>query len=205
MTEEERRTRTRQVHTHTHTSPTTPHTTNTPFPYQPPPHHHQQLPDVEGFASLSKSESKSDIAIARSFDHTITTHAQLQTPSYEDMEQSEEGPFVPPFIVGSDDDAPPVSLPAASKLNNHLNISHIVESVSSFNPPRPPESSGANKKRRMTRWEKNPSEIDQDLANYRRTVQKTREELMLANTERSKVEHIGKPTHTSSSQNKFKS
>ncbi|GMH81983.1 hypothetical protein TL16_g09107 [Triparma laevis f. inornata] len=139
MTEEERRTRTRQ------------------------------LPDVEGFASLSKSESKSDIAIARSFDHTITTHAQLQTPSYEDMEH---------------------------KLNNHLNVSHIVESVSSFNPPRPPESSGANKKRRMTRWEKNPSEIDQDLANYRRTVQKTREELTLANTERSKVEHIASTIRT---------
>ena len=42
----------------------------------------------------------------------------------------------------------------------------------------------------MTRWEKNPNEIDLDLANYRRTVQKTREELQLAETERIKVEHI---------------
>ncbi|GMH88711.1 hypothetical protein TrVE_jg992 [Triparma verrucosa] len=161
MTEEERRTRTRQ------------------------------LPDVEGFAALSKSESKSDIAIVRSYNHAITQHDQLVTPSYEDMEESEDGPFVPPNVVSSDDDDnKPVNLPAASKMNNHLQVSHIVESVSSFNPPRPPESSGANKKRRMTRWEKNPNEIDLDLANYRRTVQKTREELQLAETERIKVEHI---------------
>mmetsp|Transcript_17272 Transcript_17272/g.34642 ORF Transcript_17272/g.34642 Transcript_17272/m.34642 type:complete len:718 (-) Transcript_17272:86-2239(-) len=163
MTEEERRTRTRQ------------------------------LPEVEGFNILSKSEAKADIAVARSWNPAITDPSEILQPPPEDVEESEQGPWVPPNIVSSDEDSPP---PSAAQQNSHLMDPTYVESTSSFNPPRPPESSGANKKRRMTRWEKNPSEIEVDLENYRRTVQKTREELLLAESEREKVECVASAIRT---------
>ena len=53
----------------------------------------------------------------------------------------------------------------------------VVESVMSFNPPRPPESVGGKKKHRMIRWERRPEDIEVDMKNYKRTVQRTRQEL----------------------------
>lgn len=154
MTEEERRTRTRY------------------------------LPDVEGFCTLTKSECKSDLKAARSWEpsnESMQPNADSQDEDHAD--DMDAGPFVPPAIVSSDDDA---SQPASSG-NAVQGMPPLLESVSSFNPPRPPESSGQNKKRRLTRWDKNPDEIQVDLDNYRKTVQKTREELQLAEAKREKV------------------
>jgi hypothetical protein len=58
-----------------------------------------------------------------------------------------------------------------------------VEAVAAFNPPRPPESMGAKKKHRLLRWERRPADMEADLNSYRKTVQRTREELKNAKDE----------------------
>mmetsp|Transcript_87103 Transcript_87103/g.130623 ORF Transcript_87103/g.130623 Transcript_87103/m.130623 type:complete len:1013 (+) Transcript_87103:200-3238(+) len=66
----------------------------------------------------------------------------------------------------------------------------VVDSVIAFNPPRPPESIGAKKKHRMLRWERRPEDVEVDLNNYRKTVQRTRQELHSAETEYTRLETI---------------
>lgn len=68
---------------------------------------------------------------------------------------------------------------------------YVVESLAAFNPPRPPESVGAKKKHRMLRWERRPQDIEVDLANYKKTVQRTREELRNAEKERERIQTFG--------------
>lgn len=68
---------------------------------------------------------------------------------------------------------------------------HVVEAVTAYNPPRPPESVGPKKKHRMLRWERKPQDVETDLSNYRKTVQRTREELHNAEHERERIESVG--------------
>jgi hypothetical protein len=65
-----------------------------------------------------------------------------------------------------------------------------VEAITAFNPPRPPESVGAKKKHRLLRWERRPADIEMDITSYRKTVQRTREELVNARAERERVEIV---------------
>jgi hypothetical protein len=76
-------------------------------------------------------------------------------------------------------------------LNNQGNIKspRVVESVSAFNPPRPPESVGKKKQHRMLRWERRPVDVEVDLSNYRKTVDRTRKELHTAETELERIEN----------------
>jgi hypothetical protein len=66
----------------------------------------------------------------------------------------------------------------------------LVEFVTAFNPPRPPESIGAKKKHRMLRWERRPEDVEVDLSNYRKTVARTRQELHNAESEYERLETI---------------
>eukprot|EP00984_Skeletonema_dohrnii_P016838 scaffold7538_cov115-Skeletonema_dohrnii-CCMP3373.AAC.1 len=66
----------------------------------------------------------------------------------------------------------------------------LVDSLTAFNPPRPQESTAAKTKHRLKRWEANPSEVESDLSNYRKTVQKTRKELQAAENERGRIELV---------------
>jgi hypothetical protein len=66
----------------------------------------------------------------------------------------------------------------------------LVDSVTAFNPPRPPESIGAKKKHRMLRWERRPEDVEVDLGNYRKTVARTRQELHNAESEYERLETI---------------
>ena len=74
------------------------------------------------------------------------------------------------------------------KLNHSSKSPHMVESITTFNPPRPPESVGPKKKHRMLRWENRPQDVDIDLINYKKTVQKAREEQRNARNERERIE-----------------
>ncbi len=67
----------------------------------------------------------------------------------------------------------------------------VVESITAFNPPRPPESVGPKKMHRLHRWERNPQDVEVDLSNYRKTVNRTRQELHKAEMERERIEVIG--------------
>lgn len=66
----------------------------------------------------------------------------------------------------------------------------LVDSLTTFNPPRPQESTTLKTLHRMKRWEANPSEIEVDLRNYRKTVCRTQEELHNAEEERLRVESV---------------
>ena len=72
-----------------------------------------------------------------------------------------------------------------------LRSPQVVESLTTFNPPRPPESVGLKKKHRLLRWEKNPDDIEKDLKNYRKTVRRTKEELQKTIRERERMETVG--------------
>lgn len=67
----------------------------------------------------------------------------------------------------------------------------VVESITAFNPPRPPESVGPKKMHRLNRWERNPQDVEVDLSNYRKTVERTRQELHKAEGERERIEVVG--------------
>ena len=67
----------------------------------------------------------------------------------------------------------------------------VVESITAFNPPRPPESVGPKKMHRLNRWERNPQDVEVDLSNYRKTVDRTRQELHKAEDERERIEVVG--------------
>jgi len=67
----------------------------------------------------------------------------------------------------------------------------VVESITAFNPPRPPESVGPKKMHRLCRWERNPHAVENDMNTYRKTVERTRQELRKAEVERERIELLG--------------
>ena len=69
-----------------------------------------------------------------------------------------------------------------------LTSPRVTTSLTSYNPPRPQESTPAKTRSRLRRWEACPSEIETDLVTFRKTVDRTREELGKAQTEREKIE-----------------
>lgn len=107
--------------------------------------------------------------------------------------------FVPPLAATQsipngdkkeDGAPPPVSLGVKGILNNQRNIKspRVIESVTAFQPPRPPESVGKKKQHRMLRWERRPADVEVDLNNYRKTVDRTRKELHTAEDQLERIE-----------------
>lgn len=71
-----------------------------------------------------------------------------------------------------------------------LRSPQLVESLTAYNPPRPQESTAAKTKSRLKRWESNPQDVEVDLLNYKKTVQRTRMELHKAENERIQIEAV---------------
>eukprot|EP00571_Detonula_confervacea_P001265 CAMPEP_0172318422 /NCGR_PEP_ID=MMETSP1058-20130122/34814_1 /TAXON_ID=83371 /ORGANISM="Detonula confervacea, Strain CCMP 353" /LENGTH=1146 /DNA_ID=CAMNT_0013033253 /DNA_START=171 /DNA_END=3611 /DNA_ORIENTATION=+ len=71
-----------------------------------------------------------------------------------------------------------------------LKSPRLVDSLTSFNPPRPQESTAPKTHHRLKRWQANPPDISADLLNYRKTVSRTRAELNLAKKEMDRVESV---------------
>lgn len=71
-----------------------------------------------------------------------------------------------------------------------LRSPQLVESLTAFNPPRPQESTAVKTKHRLKRWESNPQDVEVDLQNYKKTVQRTRMELHKAENERTQIETV---------------
>jgi hypothetical protein len=155
----------------------------------------QSSTGVAGTLAASKAKAKR----AREEDEMETVEEEGATPSEHDStsdsvrlgtKTSDNGTsavvvpstaFVAPPASSNGDGAS-----AGSKRDKPL--PHEIEAVTAFNPPRPPESIGAKKKHRMLRWERRPADIEVDLSNYRKTVNKTREELKNAESERDRIE-----------------
>jgi hypothetical protein len=186
LTEEERRTRTRYI------------------------------PAVDGMHALRKQEIKGDLALARSAllvngvtekiarsskrkntedDISAMETMENAVMSGEDAIMSAEedrgtGAITTKTVeIGSNTlNVPsPAFVTPGFETNTKRSTPREVDVAVAFNPPRPPESIGAKKKHRMLRWERRPSDIEVDLSNYRKTVQKTREELKSAEGELERI------------------
>ena len=173
------------------------------------------LPDVEGFHALRKHEVKSDLALARTVISASGSAATINKKKRSRDDGMEvDGDDISPSEDDRSSDAlranakviemgrneyvlPPTAFVAPPSTSNSSNgdsngrsgkgVPTEIEAVTAFNPPRPPESVGPKKKHRMMRWEQNPTSIEIDLANYRKTVQKTRHELKNAQNERDRI------------------
>jgi len=173
------------------------------------------IPQVEGMHALRKPEIKSDLALARTNFANVGMAGTVATAKAKAKKAGGTTDMMDVDDVASnvDDDRaseilrvgtrtleigandlvvpstafvapPPVDAGKATKTPRE------VESVAAFNPPRPPESIGAKKKHRMLRWERRPADIEVDLSNYRKTVQRTRQELKSAEAERDRLEAV---------------
>ena len=171
------------------------------------------LPDVEGFHALRKHEVKSDLALARAIvssssstptvpskkkrhrdtpeDHLQSLEADDGSPSEDDRSSSDAALRANAKVIEMGRHAyalPPTAFCAPDNGRPHKgSLPTEVEATTSFNPPRPPESVGPKKKHRMMRWEQHPASIEVDLANYRKTVLKTRQELKNVQAERDRL------------------
>ncbi len=177
------------------------------------------LPEVDGMTMLRKSEIKDDLALANSLPAVVSS-AGLETRTKrlggtrnsDDMDV--DGAEANLTVV--DENATTIKLPSSTLTTpcdafvapkgvlvgdtaNSIDVKEFeptvqspsrVESVMSFNPPRPPESVGGKKKHRMTRWERRPEDIEVDMKNYRRTVQRTRQELQKSESQYERLEMI---------------
>ncbi len=177
------------------------------------------LPEVDGMTMLRKNEIRDDLALANSLPAVVSSSG-LETrtkrlggvPNSDSMDV--DGAEAPITVV--DENATTIKLPLSilttpcdafvapkgvlvGDTANSIEVKEFeptvqspsrVESVMSFNPPRPPESVGGKKKHRMTRWERRPEDIEVDMKNYRRTVQRTRQELQKSETQYERLEMI---------------
>ena len=174
------------------------------------------LPSVDGMHALRKQEIKNDLALARStLSSTGITEKIARSNKRKNTDDEVLGMEATDSAAMSGDDVVPstdedkgisgmvakiveigsttLNIPSTAFVAPALEIStkkatpREVDVVVAFNPPRPPESIGAKKKHRMLRWERRPSDIDSDLSSYRKTVQKTREELKSAEGELDRI------------------
>ena len=109
------------------------------------------------------------------------THNEVTVPS--DVFVSPEG-----VSVGDTEGTIVVKETDSSKAK--ANAPSHIETTVAFNPPRPPESIGDKKKHRVLRWERRPDDIELDMKNYRRTVQRTRQELQKSEAELNRLETV---------------
>ena len=142
--------------------------------------------DEEGGASPSEDDRMSDVPRLGTSTIELATR-DLVVPS---------NAFVAPpgtsMTSSNEDGSEGREHPSASSSRgkNGVQSPLVVNSVTAFNPPRPPESIGAKKKHRMLRWERRPEDVEVDLNNYRKTVQRTRQELHNAEAEYERLETI---------------
>lgn len=82
-------------------------------------------------------------------------------------------------------------IPTVKPAKNQLKSPFVAEAITAYDPPRPPESTAAKTKHRMLRWERRPQDVDANISNYKKTVQRTREELYIAEKERERIQIFG--------------
>jgi len=137
----------------------------------------RHLPSVDGIRKLYKSEIKHDLKLVRSLMQRKQWEKKEDEKNSTDT-QSDEPSCNGPFLIKE------------SEKEDFREDLQVQQSISAFNPPRPPESVGPKKKHRLMRWERNPDEIEIDLENYKKTVDKTRMELHKTEEEYRKIEAI---------------
>jgi len=169
---------------------------------------------VTSVASVAGTSSSTGLAKKSKKKEAMDTDDGIQSVASEDDRSSDSGKigsatievedaglfhlpstaFVPPLAATQCPPGKPeesiLNLGVNGILNNQRNIKspRIVESVTAFNPPRPPESVAKKKQHRMLRWERRPADVEVDLNNYRKTVDRTRKELHTAEDQLERIE-----------------
>jgi hypothetical protein len=162
-----------------------------------------------GVSSLAPSKKSKGGKRARNEDEGMDLEEEEDTPPSEDDRGSDNArtgtstimvgaktlivpsnAFIPPTPTTASSHGEDGILSSSSKNRSEVLSPLVVEAVTAFDPPRPAESVGAKKKHRMLRWERRPEDLEVDLSNYRKTVQRTRQELHKAEAECERLETI---------------
>lgn len=152
------------------------------------------LPDVDGMHPLRKQEVKGDLALARAINAgSKRFKGNDDAMDVDDLSATDDPSDANRRILefdGKELSIPNPAFVAPVQDSSSTPNPNIVGTISAFDPTRPPESVGAKKAHRMARWESRPADIKIDLNNYRKTVQRTREELHNALEEKVRVEDV---------------
>ena len=184
---------------------------------------HRHIPAVEGFRKLYKSEIKQDMSAARALDRK---RQRVEESAIDDEEEMKEESDSSKTDVDDNKDMLPDCSAFSAPSENTIAFAHcgqlaslmestpfensmrggmpvsslrspqLVESMTAFNPPRPQESTATKTKHRLKRWENNPEDVEVDLLNYKKTVQRTRIELHKAEDEHAQIEAVASMIRT---------
>ena len=184
---------------------------------------HRHIPAVEGFRKLYKSEIKQDLSAARALDRK---RQRVEESAMDDDEEMKEESDSSKIDVDDNKDLLPDCNAFSAPSENTIAFAHcgqlaslmestpfensmrggmpvstlrspqLVESMTAFNPPRPQESTATKTKHRLKRWESNPEDVEVDLLNYKKTVQRTRMELHKAEDEHAQIEAVASMIRT---------
>ena len=148
--------------------------------------------DVEGTVA-SDDESQSDVDSQMVVPKSLPGKGHM---SDADLANIIENPYLASIFSLPYNESPYICTDVEGKMGSAnlpllFSSPQVVESITAFNPPRPPESVGPKKMHRLNRWERNPQDVEVDLSNYRKTVDRTRQELHKAEDERERIEVVG--------------
>lgn len=148
--------------------------------------------DVEG-TGASEDESQSDVDSQNVVPKSLPGKGHM---SDADLANIFENPHLSSIFSLPYNESPYICTDVEGKVGSAnlpslFSSPQVVESITAFNPPRPPESVGPKKMHRLNRWERNPQDVEVDLSNYRKTVDRTRQELHKAEDERERIEVVG--------------
>jgi len=170
---------------------------------QPPPSDEESPPTAPAVISAptgggktnSKSSAKSTADNSINSLPTAFTLPYLVTPSLcVDLDDKPILSATPNTITSGVDntaDQPQSTKEGQGQQFRVFSSPRVIESITAFNPPRPPESVGPKKMHRLCRWERNPHAVESDMDKYRKTVERTRQELRKAEVERERIELLG--------------
>jgi len=151
--------------------------------------------DVEA-TGASEDESQSDVD---SQNHNVVPKSKPGKGQFSDAEFANVlvNPSLPSTFSMPYNESPYICTDVEGKAGDAsaqpslFSSPQVVESITAFNPPIPPESFGPKKMHRLNRWERNPQDVEVDLSNYRKTVERTRQELHKAEDERKRIGDVG--------------
>jgi len=149
--------------------------------------HDTEIDDDEAAQGLEdETETTSDTSISngRSCIHVHSGFEAFSLPHHENI-------FECSGVDGKSGVMPAKQATSSDGQFSLIRSPHVVESITAFNPPRPPESVGPKKKHRLLRWEHRHQDVEVDLTKYRKTVQRTRHELQKVQQERERIESVG--------------
>jgi len=169
---------------------------------------HRHIPAVEGFRRLYKNEIKVDMVAARMLhrkrkvfdpnannveDNNTVEDNETAAAMMEGGEEEDIGTLDEVMSGGEETNHTATTSSSDNDIIARVSDKDTVPDKMAFIVPSEDALSLANGGRLaslLKRWEANPSEVEIDLSNYRKTVQRTRKELQAAENERGRIELV---------------